>query len=277
MRQNEDAVPTAVIVERGHHVKAAVTGENRQSLPLVGAMFDDGHAVPREKCGEARNNPAIAGVSVHAAIEGHTGLMQGDFRIKSGHVVARHVRRIGDDKIECRIKGRGPVPAHDPGAVADPMAARVAGRHGTGPLTDVDAKARAGGPRHQERDKETSRSGAKIKDACRRMVREAAKTELDQCLAVRTRGQGVRRDLEVEAPEFATPGNLREGLSPRPPGDEGGETAVLPGRKGLRLVAAEGKPRQKPGLPRRMFDTGGAQSCGRSPAGRLRGWPPARQ
>ena len=114
MRQNEDTVPATVIVECRHHVKTAVTGENRKSIPLIGAMFDHRHAVPREKCGEMRNNPAIAGISVPATIEGHGGLVEGDFRIKTGQVVARHIGRIGDDKIECRLKGGGPVAAHDP-------------------------------------------------------------------------------------------------------------------------------------------------------------------
>ena len=87
------------------------------------------------------------------------------------------------------------------------------------------------------------------------MVLQTVKTAFDQCFAVRTRGQGVRGDLEVEAPEFAKSGNLREGLTPRPPGDEGGETALLPGRKDLRLVAVGGKPCQKVGLPWQGFST----------------------
>ncbi len=46
MRHDEDTVPTATIVECSHHVKTAVIGESRESVPLVGAMFDHGDAVP---------------------------------------------------------------------------------------------------------------------------------------------------------------------------------------------------------------------------------------
>ncbi len=259
MRQNEDTMPPAVIVDLPHHAKTAVTGENRESVPLVGAVFDDGLAVVRQQCGEARNNPAIAGVSVLATIDGHARLVEGDFRIKTGKLVARHIGRIDDDKIECRVEGGGPVSAHDPGTVANTMAARIAGRHGTRPFTDVDTNSCAPGPGHQERDDKTSRPGAKIKDACWRMMFEAVKTAFDQRFAVRTRDQGVLSDLEVEAPEFAHSGDLRERLTPRPPVDEGGEMAGFPGRKGPQVIAADDKLRQKPGLPGRVLDTGRTQ------------------
>ncbi len=209
----------------------------------------------------------MAGVAVHAAIDGHAGLVEGDFRIKTGDVPARHVGRIGDDEVESRAKGGEPVSTHDPGAIANPMSAHVAGRHGTSPLTDVESKARAAGPRHEERDQKTSRSGSKIKNTCRGMAPQAVKTAFDQCFAVRTRSQGVRGDLEVEAPELAKPGNLREGLTLRPPVDEGGESALLPARKRLRFVTSGSKPCQKPGFPGRVFDTGGAQLRCRSPQG----------
>ena len=267
MRQKKDTVPPAQVVGRPRHVEAVVAGETRESVPLVGAMFDDGHAVPRKKCGQARNNAAIAGVSVHAAIDGQTRLMKSDFRIKTGQVVSRHVGRIGDDKIECRIEGASPVSTHDPGTVANTVAEHVAGRHGTCPLTDVNANSRAPGPGHQERDDETSRSGAKIKDARRRAPAKAVKTAFDERFTVRTRDKGVHRDLEIEAPELAYSGDLRKGLTPRPPGDQGGEMAAFRGRKRPRVIAADDKLGQKPGLPGRVFDAGGTQRRRRFPQG----------
>ncbi len=267
MRQKKDTVPPAVVVGRPRHHKTVVTGENRESVPLVGAMFHDGHAVSRQKCRQARHNAAIAGVSVRAAINGQSRLMKGDLRVKAGQVAPRHIGGIGDDKVKCRIEGTSPVSTHDPGTIVDTVAAHVAGRHGTRPLVDVDADSRTSGPGHQERDNETSRSGAKIEDACRRVMFKAVKAAFDQRFAVRTRDQRVLRDLEIEAPEFAHSGDPREGHTLRPPGDQGGEMAVFPGRKLPRVIAADDKLRQKPGLPGRVFDAGGTQRRCRSPQG----------
>lgn len=260
-------MPPAVVVDRPRHVKTVVAGETCESVPLVGAMFNDGHAVSRQKCGQTWNDAPIAGESVRTAIDGEIRLMEGDFRIEAGQVGARHIGRIGNDKIECRVEGGSPVSAHDPGTVSNTMAAHVAGRHCARPLTDVDADSRAPGPGLQERDHKTSRSSAKIEDACRRAVFKTVKTAFDERFAVRTRDQGVHRDLEIEAPEFAHSGDPREGFTPRPPGDQGSEMAVFPGRKDPRIIAADDKLRQKPGLSGRIFDTGGTQLRSRSPQG----------
>ena len=119
-------------------------------------------------------------------------------------------------------------------AVRETQPLRVAAGHRQRFLGDIDAQPGRVGQFAEQRQQQATGAGAEVSDRQRRLaVRDGGQRRLDQGLAVGPRVQGRRRDLEIEAPEFAAAGQVRQRLARGPARDQAIEAGtVSTGRSG---------------------------------------------